>query len=299
MNDIHVWKINGRRTKAFVTLTLETINELSAFPEAMAMWLYLISKPSDWIVNQPNISNSMGWGRNKVYSLLNILIKLGYAYRYQIRKEGKGNLFGIRHVEIFEEKMSPEEIKKCFPHPQNRDKAKSDKLKESLPRPCFGYAEIGDTENRDHTYKEDKPMKEVNLESPYGDKGAAPLPAAKAAPFEEIDISNTEIFINRLRVIKPDVKIPPNLKDWRMEMRKLRALDGRKSENIAKVIAWLGTPDCWFKALNPKDLRKKFDSIEMTMSNPIKNFTKHVSKAMKDENGIPLDRRDIHEKCGF
>lgn len=87
--------------------------------EAVGLWARLLSRPNNWEISVKELCKSCACGRDKIRTLLNELEKSGYAYRYQTRKTEKQNQFGKYDTFIFEEKISPEEIKKMFTETEN------------------------------------------------------------------------------------------------------------------------------------------------------------------------------------
>lgn len=161
-----------------------------------------------------------------------------------------------------------------------------------------------ETTNLYDVYKEkDTEYKDTEYSSPE-DAPPSGSPAAKAAPkkndeFSQEDIKNTQSLIDRLKFIKPDVKIPASLKTWHNQMRLLREVDGRTSQQILLVINWLGGSECWHEVWCPTSLREKFDRIEQRMKNPIKKFNHQVDRTPKDQNGNRINPDSIRDHYGW
>lgn len=80
------------RSVMFTSLPSHLIAELGN-AEAIAIWAYLCSKPSDWIVRKSDIMDTLNIGRVKYSSAIKILIEKGLIRMTTLRDE-HGNLMG-------------------------------------------------------------------------------------------------------------------------------------------------------------------------------------------------------------
>jgi len=107
--------------------------------EASGMLQYLLSKPNDWRV-QPKDLVRKDCGRDKVYKILNELIKGGYIERIYNRDE-KGRIVLVEYV--------VDEVKK--PLPENPDMEKPDLVNPYLANPHITEYRIDSVENEQNT----------------------------------------------------------------------------------------------------------------------------------------------------
>jgi hypothetical protein len=87
----------------------------------------------------------------------------------------------------------------------------------------------------------------------------------------------------------PDHK-KPNLQNWSDDIRKLVELDGKKPENVEKVIDWVRNHDFWYKViLSASSLRKQYDKLVME----IRDEHKKKQKSNQKNN---FDREELLKK---
>jgi len=69
------------------------LNDEGLDSDCLAVMVYLLSKPSNWIVKPTNIQNRFSFGKDKAYRIINQLIKRKYIVREEHRLEGKYSSF--------------------------------------------------------------------------------------------------------------------------------------------------------------------------------------------------------------
>ena len=69
------------------------LNDEGLDADCLAVLVYLLSKPSNWIVKPTNLQNRFKFGRDKAYRIINQLIKKQYIVREEHRVEGKYTSF--------------------------------------------------------------------------------------------------------------------------------------------------------------------------------------------------------------
>jgi hypothetical protein len=69
------------------------LNDEGLDADCLAVMVYLLSKPSDWIVKPTNIQNRFKFGRDKTYRVINQLVKRQYIVREEHRTDGKYSSF--------------------------------------------------------------------------------------------------------------------------------------------------------------------------------------------------------------
>ena len=65
------------------------LNDEGLDADCLAVMVYLLSKPSNWIVKPTNLQNRFKFGRDKTYRIINQLIKKQYIVREEHRVEGQ------------------------------------------------------------------------------------------------------------------------------------------------------------------------------------------------------------------
>ena len=81
--------IRSNLQENFAVLPNEMINDENLTSDALAVLVYLLSKPNDWQVRPTNLRNRFGWGKDKVYRVLANLEQLGYMRRESARNDGQ------------------------------------------------------------------------------------------------------------------------------------------------------------------------------------------------------------------
>lgn len=102
----------------FVQINKEALWDKDLSLAAIGLWARLLSRPNDWRISVTELAKSSACGKDKIYKILNELIKAGYAYRSQPivdSTKSKRKVFGSYDTYVFEYKASEEEIKKMFP----------------------------------------------------------------------------------------------------------------------------------------------------------------------------------------
>ena len=67
----------------------DIINNERLGADSVAVLIYLLSKPSNWIVKPSNIQNRFGFGKDKSYKVIADLIEQKYIVREEHREDGK------------------------------------------------------------------------------------------------------------------------------------------------------------------------------------------------------------------
>ena len=65
------------------------LNDEGLDADCLAVMVYLLSKPNNWIVKPTNIQNRFNFGKDKAYRIINKLIKKQYIVREEHRVEGQ------------------------------------------------------------------------------------------------------------------------------------------------------------------------------------------------------------------
>jgi hypothetical protein len=265
--------------------------------KAKGLWAHCLSHKDDWEFSITHLASISKEGKKAIYSAIDELMREGYAMKMEGTVKNPDGRFSDKIVEyhFFEFPLSAEDRA-----------ANEEEFKKSLRERGFGDLRRGDVRKapvRKNKDKKEQAKEEVPSSCPQ-DAPASQSPAAVAAPSLKKEVSqedqrNTQALIERLRVLKPDVKIPVTLKKWHNQMRLLREVDKRSSDQIIRVINWLGGADCLFQVWSPESLRQKFDKIEHRMKNPIKKFNQQIDRSSKDEYGNTLTPEFIRATYGF
>ncbi len=118
----------------FVQINRQALRDPNLSLEAVGLWARLLSRPDNWSVSVAELTQSCGCGKDRIYRILNELVKNGYAYRFQKKKED--GRFKSFDTYVFECKTNEEEIKKMF---TQRD----------FPEAAEPLAENTDTKNKE------------------------------------------------------------------------------------------------------------------------------------------------------
>lgn len=77
--------IKKHRTRNFTIIDNSCINDTKLPGEALALLVYVMSKPSDWEIIMKDVAKRFSIGRDKTYNLIRKLIELGYMKRIVLR----------------------------------------------------------------------------------------------------------------------------------------------------------------------------------------------------------------------
>lgn len=98
-----------QRKDQYTRIFNQPINDINISAEALALLVYLMSKPDDWDVQVGDIKNRFNFGRDKIRKIFNELSELGYVKRCQNHVNGR-----LTHTTTY---VSDEPIYINFEHP--------------------------------------------------------------------------------------------------------------------------------------------------------------------------------------
>ena len=91
--------INRSRVAAqFTMLQNRLLNDRSVGAEALAVLVYLLSKPADWKVRVSDIQARFSWGRDKTQKVIRQLERAGFIRRQQGRKKASGQFSATQYL---------------------------------------------------------------------------------------------------------------------------------------------------------------------------------------------------------
>jgi hypothetical protein len=116
----------------FTMLHNESINDNSVSLEAKGLWVYLMSKPTDWVVRPSEIKKRFDIGRDKFQRIILELITTGYASRELVRGDGQQwdgydyTIYDIKNMQaITPQQAEPEPVQ---PEPENQHLTNKDNI---------------------------------------------------------------------------------------------------------------------------------------------------------------------------
>lgn len=204
--------------------------------DCVGLWLRILTRPDDWTIRITELAKVCKCDKKKIYRIINILIKEGYAYKQQ--PKDKDNKFEKVEYIVFEKKMTEDEIKEMF------------------PQSAFGvsgFRESGTySTNPSPLDKSKEELKDIKE-------------GRKSPPFSAAAESLYTFFLANLKERYPNFKTP-NRDKWMLELDRLLRIDKRDFEEVKECISWLKN-DLWFAAniLSPSALRKSYDKIFANM----------------------------------
>lgn len=123
--------------------------------DCVGLWLRILTRPDDWTIRITELAKVCKCDKKKIYRIINILIKEGYAYKQQ--PKDKDNKFEKVEYIVFEKKMTQDEIKEMF------------------PQSAFGVSGFGES----GTYSTNTPNLDKSKIGSKKDKEAEPPPSPK------------------------------------------------------------------------------------------------------------------------
>lgn len=120
--------------------------------------------------------------------------------------------------------------------------------------------------------------------------------------FSDEDMTNAEYIFSRIQLLNPNHK-QPNLESWANEIRKIREIDKKTTEEIKELFTWANSDSFWQEnILSPLKLRKQWDRLFIQKNNGVnsgknqqdsRGSTKKVADKLNE-----IARKDIKEN-GF
>ncbi|WP_413396991.1 hypothetical protein [Microbulbifer sp. 2304DJ12-6] len=132
---------------------------------AAGLLIHLLSKPDNWSVSVAALSREAQEGRDKIYGLLNELIKLRYARRTSVRDDN-GKMLGTDY-EIFDAPLpeNPEVDGADYPLPENPDTV--------FPDTDSPYTDFPTLQSKEYTKKPSNKVTSVNAQKRAPEKPGA------------------------------------------------------------------------------------------------------------------------------
>lgn len=263
-NELHVNGLSvtiqrGKHDKEnpYVMISKKMIRDKELSLKSKGVLCYLLSMCDTWQAHPKQVAAALGVGKDQIYSILAELLKLGYAFKREIKNE-KGR-FGNVIYEFFEERL-PE----------------SERFKEKSTVSGFPDTENPDTENP--PIRNNNPKNEIHKEyitppiPPLSENKNASEDAEKRIDFSppaEVKQTADEMVV-ALKAGKETYKVPKSLSQWHVSIDHMIRLDGRSPKQIIAVFRWAIADNFWsahmFKPNPAKYLREKFDQLEMKMN---------------------------------
>jgi Txe/YoeB family toxin of Txe-Axe toxin-antitoxin module len=199
---------------------------------------YLLTLPDTWKINQKHLCETLGFGKEKFYRMLNELIKFGYCEKVKVKDES-GRYMSLQYS--FSEEPR---FKKEVPRPEKPDTEKQE----------LGKQELGKHETyRIHNIE----SKEENSIAPIG--GERSSSKADLIPPEALEIA--QALLNKILLMNPKHKLP-KLDVWAKTIDLMMRIDKRTKEEILEILDWIFNDPFWKTAvLSPDKLRKHYDTI--------------------------------------
>lgn len=235
-----------------------------SYPARGMLW-DLLSRPGDWEVRitslthyakDANIGSPHGY--DAVYRILNELIQHGYAQRERPR-DAQGRygriIYYVASAPIFAITNAGN------PRPAQNPSTSG---KPTRGEPTRGKAA---TTNKRDTKQRVNKVKNLNSLRPDSvELDAKKNKSAKTFALESQEIKLAEHLLNAILQRDPEFK-RPNIQAWARDIDRLLRLDGRRPEDVTKVIDWCQNDRFWrVNILSTAKLRDKYDQLRGKMN---------------------------------
>lgn len=92
------------------------------------------------------------------------------------------------------------------------------------------------------------------------------------------DLKSAELLYHLILTRNPDWYVKPKWDDWAEDIRKIRELDGRTTQQIDTIIKWAQNDNFWCSnILSPAKLRKQFNTLVVQMGNEVRSSMPKMS----------------------
>lgn len=287
--DLHVNKLQvtiqrGKHNKEnpYVMISKKMLQDKELSPKAKGVLCYLFSLPDTWKTYPRQIADAMGVGKDQIYTVLNELLKTGYAFKTVVKLE-KGRFGGVLY-EFFEEKLPENERFK----EKITVSGKSDAVKSDMESPTLVInnpsEELPYEINTPPYPPQDSAVAEV-ASAPVGvvdsqKKKRERAPSAFSCKVKEV----ADKMINILVTCNPVYRPPENLEKFLQAVEVMVEKDQQKPEDILKTFEWACSDN------EQRDSFKGWQSVVCTnkrkgkISNPAEIFRGHFSTIYSQMN---------------
>jgi hypothetical protein len=182
-----------------------TVDSISGC-EALSLWIYLITRPQNWVVRRADIKKRFTWGRDKYTRAMNELKEIGLVTVAQVRGEDgqlQGNIIWVNHQST-EVQVNGTSVKPAFRlNSTHKDTDKNIKETESSATLFNAFWEL-------YPNKKDKKKAQVSFKRLSNVKKDLAMKHIKSNPFNGTDkkyIPLPTTYINGERWEDEDVAV--------------------------------------------------------------------------------------------
>ena len=112
--------IRRKHTGNFAVIPNATANDRRVSADALGLLVYLLTKPSEWVVNMAQLRQRFAMGRDRLYNLMSELETCGYVVRTQGRNDDSRRFCQVEYV-VHD---CPVDTQKAEPLPENPEAEK-------------------------------------------------------------------------------------------------------------------------------------------------------------------------------
>lgn len=259
------------RENPFVMISKKLLRDISISPRSKGALCYLLSLPDNWKTHPTQVAKALGIGRDQMHSILDELLKNGYATKVKSKVE-KGRFSNIIY-EFFEEKLpenerfkekstmtgnpstvNPSTEKPTLKKKENKEDIDIDILTPPIP-PQVSVVQVLDKSN------------EIDLIDLPQDNKKKPKAPIEFSP-EVKELSNNIVIA--LHNANPHWLIPKNMYAIMLQIHEMITKENRNPQDIFDVFIWAACDHFWMDKLckpNPaKYLREQFGQLAGKMN---------------------------------
>jgi len=234
-------KIDGsilRKTKIPYEIIPRQTVELIRNPDALAIWLYLMTRPQDWVIRKTDIMRRFSLGEMRYSTARKELDNLGLLVQASVRDPITGRMQG-KLTWIYAQKDSTDT-------PDNRHVGnhRSTGLPGTREISIHTESQIN-TENQTNTTESKVPKKKK--------------------PFSDADMSFAHFMYEKILIVAERTR-KPNFDKWANTIRLMRQIDNYEQAEIQQVFMWANSNSFWCtNILSPEKFRKKYPVLQSQM----------------------------------
>lgn len=278
----------GRHDKEnpYAMISRKMLRDKNLSPRSKGILCFLLSLPDNWNAHPKQVAQSMGVGKDQIYSALNELISKGYATKKETKGE-KGR-FGSVVYEFYEDKIEPvKEISTVSGYPDTE----SPDTENPPIKNIYSKKDI-EKNSSSEVPIEQAPIVAVEIFKPSLEE----VPKKQKAPPPDFSAEVRELaskIVTALHKANPDWIIPKNLHAIMLQIEEMITKDNRTPKRIFDVFMWAVCDSFWMDKLckpNPvKYLRQQFGQLSGQMKALPASRKNEVDRRLKDKEGNAVD----------
>ena len=292
------------RENPYAQISKKMLEDKQLSIKSKGFMCYILGKPDNWISYPRQLAQSLGIGKTQMYSILDELLKLGYATR--IQKKNEQGLFCSTRYEFYEDRIPLDQIiKEKSTVSGNRDADNLDADFRTLLN-TYSKENIGTKENT--SYKVPPDLEEPADAGPPDGGECRDLSSSsnRSRKIKEFTPASREVAAEMLAIIaryNPVYRPPDDMSKFVDQVETMLIKDKQDRAELLRTFEWACADS------EQRDTFKGWQSVICTnkrrgkASNPAEIFRSHFStiycqmRAQPNRKFAPSSRDDVALAC--